>query len=137
MQTSAEKHAPSKPGAAPKAQPADYGLDPSHHHTTRELEAVIKRAVKTKNVDLKAFFDSLTPDEIVRMAAFPEFDALMFSMGVRAADGTERLTRGQWKALEYLERRAQAGRRPKGKSEAPTGPLEVGTQGDTPEEASA
>jgi len=122
-----EARTPPRADSLPKALPADYGLDATKTHTSRELEALIKRVIKTKNVDLKAFFDALTPNETAFIAGLPEFDVLMLSMAVRASDGTERLTRGQWKALEYLEKRVKAGKakRTSDESTDDDGPLTV------------
>ena len=112
-----------KPAETVKALPADYGLDPNKTHTTRELEAILKRVVKTKNVDLKALIDALTPNEFATIASFPEFSTLVLYIMARAADGTERLTRGQQRSIEHLVRHVKA--RKESQSDDDDGPLTV------------
>lgn len=98
---------PEAPARSGKAQPSDYGLDPAKTHNSRELDAIIRRLIKTKNPDLRAFFDALTPHELSYIATTPEFGKLLLSLAARAVDGSERMTRGQYRALDYFRNKVQ------------------------------
>ena len=88
--------------------PLDYGLDPQRTHTKAELQAIIRRVVKAKNVDVAAFFDALSPHEMSIIRFMPEFREILFALKCKAADGTDRITKGQLRALELLSRDERA-----------------------------
>lgn len=126
-----EGRRPEKPESAfPRSMPLDYGLDPARTHTKAELQAIIRRVVKAKNVDVAAFFDALSPHEMSIIRFMPEFREILFALKCKAADGTDRITKGQLRALELLSKDEKDP--PKAPKEEGEGPLTVEPMGDEP-----
>ena len=71
--------------------------------TSRELDALVKRLIKTKAPNLRDEIGGLSPKEKAYIATTKEFHILMLSMAVDAVAGFERMTRSQWKAVAWFK----------------------------------